>query len=322
MVRRILATLLAALAAASILALSGCGSLGGADKYPTKQITYISPFDPGGLNDREARRQQPYLEKTLGQKIVIDYKVGGGGAIAWAEMVRGKPDGYTITGINIPHIILQPLQQEVGYKTEQIQPIALFQGTPLVLAVLKTSRFTTLKELLDEAKKNPGKVTLGGVGSFSGHHVATLRLEKLTGTKFEYASFSGGAPQITAFLGGHVDAIVANSGDILRYLDQTRLLASATKERFSAYPDAPTFKEQGVDLEEGIERGVGVPAGTPESVVKKLESAFLDIAKKVEVLEAHKKEGILSLARGSQESKALIEKLTGIYKELTAGLKK
>lgn len=89
--------------------------------------------------------QQPELERILGQKVLIDYKVGGGGAVGWAELVRSKPDGYTICGINVPHIILQPLQQDVGYKTEQIVPIAFFERTPLGLAVLNSSPYKTLR---------------------------------------------------------------------------------------------------------------------------------------------------------------------------------
>ncbi|MBP2676577.1 MAG: tripartite tricarboxylate transporter substrate binding protein, partial [Deltaproteobacteria bacterium] len=87
--------------------------------FPTRQITYMVCFDPGGQSDREARRQQPLLEKLLGQKVIIDYKIGGGGALGWRELTKAKPDGYTMAGFNIPHVILQPLQQDVGYKTEQ-----------------------------------------------------------------------------------------------------------------------------------------------------------------------------------------------------------
>lgn len=86
--------------------------------YPTRQINYLICFDPGGQSDRVARLQQPHLERNLGQKVLIDYKVGGGGALGWRELVRAKPDGYTMAGFNIPYTILQPLQQEVGYKTE------------------------------------------------------------------------------------------------------------------------------------------------------------------------------------------------------------
>jgi tripartite-type tricarboxylate transporter receptor subunit TctC len=290
--------------------------------YPTKSITYLVTFDPGGQSDREARRQQPHLERILNQKVLIDYKVGGGGALGWRELVRGKPDGYLITGINIPHIILQPLQQEVGYKTEQIVPVAFFQSTPLGFAVLNTSSFKTLQELLDYAKKHPGALTIGGSGTFSGHHMATLRLQKLSGTKFTYVPFTGAAPQTMAYLGGHVAAIFGNSDDLVKYKDKTRVLAFASDERFPHYTESPTFKELGIDMAEAIDRGVAVPPGTPDYIVKKLEAAFLEIARNPEIVAEMKKQGFVPLAMGHEESKAHIAKMTGIYKELAAGLKK
>lgn len=172
-----------------------------AQAYPTKPVAYLVRFDPGGQSDREARRQQPHLERLLGQKILIDYKVGGGGALGWRELVKSRPDGYLMAGINIPHIILQPLQQEVGYKTEQIVPVSLFQRTILALAVLNTSQFKTLEEFIDYAKKNPGALTAGGSGTFSGPHMASLRFEKLASAKITYVPFTGAAPQTMAFLG-------------------------------------------------------------------------------------------------------------------------
>ncbi|MGE5620424.1 MAG: tripartite tricarboxylate transporter substrate binding protein [Sphingomonadaceae bacterium] len=305
-----------------VTAVAGCGSLGGGEKFPTKQITYMVTFDPGGQSDREARRQQPLLEKALGQKVVIDYKVGGGGAMGWAEAARGKPDGYQVTGINIPHIILQPMQQDVGYKTEQLLPISLFQSTPQGLMVLKDSPYKDLKSFVDEAKKNPGKLTIGGSATWSGSHIATMRLEKLTGAKFEYVPFTGAAPSVTAFLGGHVNALMANSDDIVKYKDQSILLGIAAEERLPQIPEGKTFKEQGIDMVEIIARGVAVPAGTPQNVVDVLEKAFMEIAKNPEVVEAQKKEGFVPIAMNSKESKAYIEKLIPIYKEITAGLKK
>jgi len=293
-----------------------------AQAYPAKSITYLVIFDPGGQSDREARRQQPHLEKLLGQKVLIDYKVGGGGALGWRELVKARPDGYLIAGINIPHIILQPLQQEVGYKTDQIVPVSLFQRTPLGLAVLSTSPFKTLGEVIEYAKKNPGALTIGGSGTFSGHHMATLRFEKLSGAKFTYVPFTGAAPQTAAFLGGHVAAMFGNSDDLVRYKDKIRVLAFASDERFPDFPDSSTFKEQGLDMVEAIDRGVGVPPGTPEPVIQKLDAAFLAIARNPEIVAEMKKQGFVPLALGHAESKAYIEKMTVVYKELAAALKK
>ncbi len=290
--------------------------------FPTKVVTYLITFDPGGQSDREARRQQPHLEKILGQRVLIDYKVGGGGALGWRELVKSKPDGYTIAGFNIPHIILQPLQQEVGYKTEQIIPVALFQRTLLALAVLNTSPFKTLQEFVDYAKKNPGALTVGGSGTFSGPHMAALRFQKLSGTSITYVPFTGAAPQTMAFLGGHVAAAFSNSDDLVRYKDKIRVLAFASEQRYPDFPDTPTFKEQNVDMVEAVDRGVAVPPGTPEPVIQKLEAAFLQIARNPEIQAEMKTQGFVPLAMGHKETQAHIEKMTAIYKELAAGLKK
>ena len=305
------------------LAIGPAGSALAQDKpYPAKSITYLVTFDPGGQSDREARRQQPILEQILGQKVIVDYKVGGGGALGWSELVRSQPDGYLMAGINIPHIILQPLQQQTGYTTEQIVPVAIFQRTPLALAVLKTAPYKDIKEFLAAAKEKPGDISIGGSGTFSGHHVATLRLQKLAGTKFNYVPFTGAAPQITAFLGGHVNAIFGNSDDLVKHADSIRVLAVADEKRFFGFPDTPTLKESGVDMVESIDRGIGLPPKTPESVVKKLEAAFLQIAKDPAIQEQMKKEGFVPLALGHQESKAHIEKMTSVYKDIVKDIKK
>lgn len=290
--------------------------------YPTRQINYMICFDPGGQSDRVARMQQPHLERIFKQKVIIDYKVGGGGALGWKELARAKPDGYTVAGFNIPHVILGPMQQEVGYKTEQIVPVVLFQRTPLALAVLNTSSIKTFQEFVDFAKKNPGKVTVGGSGTFSGYHMATLRLEKLTGTKLTYVPFTGSAPQMTAFLGGHVEAIMGASDDLTRYKDKARVFAFATETRFSEFPDVPTFKELKIDLLEAVDRGVAAPPKTPDAVMKKLESVWLEVSKHPEVQSEMKKQGFIPIAIGHDECVTYVNKMTAIYKELAEGLKK
>jgi len=290
--------------------------------FPTKQITYMVCFDPGGQSDREARRYQPYLDKIFKQKVIIDYKVGGGGALGWRELTRTRPDGYTVAGFNVPHIILQPMQQEVGYKTEQIIPIVIFQRTPLALAVLKTSPFKTYQEFVDHAKKNPGKVTIGGSGTFSGYHMAALRLEKVSGGKYTYVPFTGSAPQMTSFLGGHIDAVFGASDDLTRYKDKVRVLAFATEKKFPDFPDAPTFKELHIDLIEQVDRGVAVPPKTPDYIMRKLEAAFLEVARNPKVQNEMRQQGFLPVAMGHDESVAYVAKMTAVYKELAAGLKK
>jgi len=252
------------------------GTKESAEKYPAKSITYIIPFNPGGQSDITAQYQKDDLEKVLGVNIVIKYMPGAGGAVAWSNLVKAKPDGYTICGNNIPHIIVQPLaRKNAGYKTDQLVPVYMFETTPIGLAVLKSSPFKTLDDFLAYAKKHPEEITIGGSGTYTGHHLALLQLQKLTGTKFTYIPSTGAAPSVANFLGGHTQALFANSNDLVQHKDKIRILAMGTEKRFKPYfPDVPTFKELGINMTAGIDRGVCVPPETPDNVIKTLEDAF------------------------------------------------
>lgn len=316
--RRSWSVVFALLVIASMLV--GCAAAAG-PAYPTKQITYLVAFDPGGQSDRAARNQQPVLEKSLGQPVLVDYKPGGGGALGWSELARAKADGYLIAGINIPHIILLPMQQDTGFKTEQLLTFNLFQRTPQVLAVQKNSKYKTLEDFIAAAKAAPGTISIGGSGTFTGSHFAVLWFEKLSGIKLNYVPFNGSAPQVTAFLGGHTDAMMANSDDALKNADASIILAVATEQKFPAFPNAPTFKEKGFNMVIATDRGVAVPKGTPDNIVKKLEDAFMAIAKDPQVQADYTKNGYIPLAMGRDETKKYIDEQIKLYTELAKDIK-
>jgi len=255
------------------------GSKPEAEKYPNKNITYIIPFNPGGQSDITAQYQKEDLQKALGVNIIIKYMPGAGGAVAWSSLIKTTPDGYTICGNNIPHIIIQPLVREnAGYETEQLETVYLFQTTPIGLAVLNDSKFKTLEDFINFAKDNPGEITIGGSGTHSGHHLALLQLQKLTNTKFTYIPSTGAAPSVANFLGGHTMALFANSNDLVQHKEKINILAMGTKKRFEPHlSDTPTFKELGINMTAGIDRGVCVPPGTPKEVIKTLEDAFAEV---------------------------------------------
>jgi tripartite-type tricarboxylate transporter receptor subunit TctC len=291
--------------------------------YPEKPIVYQIPFGPGGQSDLEARRQQPYLERLLGVKILIQYKAGGGGSIGWADLVKQKPDGYFISGINIPHIILQPLARgNAGYETDQISPIALFQATPIGLAVLKDSEFKSLKDLVDFARKNPGTITCGGSGTWSGHHIAFLQFCKMAGIKMTYIPDSGAAKSIASFLGGHVKAVWANSNDLVQHAERIRVLAFGTKKPFPQMADVPTFSSLGYKLMASIDRGVGAPPKTPPEIIAVLEKAFLKIASDPKIQEEMTQEGFVPLAMGAAETKAYIAEMVKEWAPVVKEFKK
>ena len=153
-------------------------------EYPAKALTYIICFNPGGESDITARIQEPVLKKYFGQEVVITYKIGGGGSVGWSELLRSKPDGYTIAGDNLPHIILQPLERgDAGYKTMDLKQIYMFESTPDLLVVREDSPYKTLKDLIDYAKANPpGVVTVGGSGSSTANDLGTTMLNKAAGS--------------------------------------------------------------------------------------------------------------------------------------------
>lgn len=294
-----------------------------ADKFPDEAVTYSIPFNPGGQSDLEARRQQPLLEKYLGVDVIIQYKPGGGGSVGWAELMQQKPNGYFITGINIPHIILQPLARgDAGYTTEQIEPITLFQATPIGLAVLKDSPFKTLEDLIAYAKENPGALVVGGSGTWSGHHIANLQLQDLAGVEMTYVPHKGAAPSVAAFLGGHVQALWANSNDLVQHADKIRVLAFGTKKPFFAMPDVPTFESKGYKLYASIDRGAGAPPGTPADRIKILEEAFLKIANDPAIQEQMKKDGFVPLNMGAEEAKAYIQEMKTEWEPVVKKFKK
>ena len=290
-----------------------------ATDFPKGPITYIIPFPPGGQSDVEARMQQPYLEKILGVPIVVNYMPGAGGALAWTKFAQAKPDGYTVCGINIPHIILQPLsQKDAAFKTDDLKPLCIFESTPIGLAVKKDSKINSLKEFIEFAKANPGKVTVGISGKLSGHHMASLQFEKMTNTKLTLVTFTGAAPQVTNLLGGHVEAIWGNSSDLVGYQTQMKILSIGTEKRMDVLPNFPTFQEQGLKFYPRIDRGVAVPKNTPADITAKVEKAFLETVNMPEYHSKILQAGFVPMGLNSQQSMKYIAEETEIFKKLLA----
>ena len=290
-----------------------------ASDYPKGPITYIIPFNPGGQSDVEARMQQPYLEKILGVPIVINYMPGAGGGLAWTKFAQAKPDGYTVCGINIPHIILQPLsQKDVAFQTEDLKPLSIFESTPIGLAVKKDSKINSVKEFIEFAKANPNKITVGMSGKFSGHHMASLLFMKMTDTKLTLVTFTGAAPQVTALLGGHVEAIWGNSSDLVAQAAQMKILALGTEKRMDVLSSIPTFQELGYKFYPRIDRGVAVPKNTSAGITAKLEKAFLDTVNKEDYQSKIIKAGFVPMKLNSDRAIKYIRAETETIKKLLA----
>lgn len=257
------------LSTAGALALAGVLAAGAAvaqDDYPSKPVNYIIPFSAGGESDIAARLQQPVFERLSGQQMVVQYLEGAGGAQAWSQLNGMTGDGYTIMGTNLPHIILQPMAQDVGYQTEGITNVYFFQYTPDAIVVPADSQFQTLEDLVTFAGENPGMVTFSGSGTYSANEVAKTKFDDLTGVVTTYIPFGGTTPAITAVLGEQVMAGFSYTTAAINQGDALRVLAVASEERVPSFPDVPTFRELGYDMTGGAYRGVAVPESTPEEI--------------------------------------------------------
>lgn len=248
--------------------LAGAGIVAGAAiaAYPEKTISYIIAFGPGGESDISARLQEPYFKKLTGQTVAIQYKAGAGGAAAWSQINAAPGDGYTIIGTNLPHIILQPLQKDVGYKTAELANVYWFHYTPDAIIVTADSPFKTLDDLVAAAKKAPGATTFTGSGTNSANHLAQQRFDKLAGVKTTYIPSKGTGESNTALLGKHVSAAFSYTTVGTQLGKQVRCLAVAMEKRHPALPDCPTFKEKGLNIVSGAYRGIAVPNTTPKAV--------------------------------------------------------
>ncbi|MGR3758159.1 MAG: tripartite tricarboxylate transporter substrate binding protein, partial [Tranquillimonas sp.] len=267
-----------ALAAGLALAMVGLPGLAqDAENFPEKAMTYIIPFNAGGESDVTARYQQAEWNAVTGQDVVIQYQPGAGGAQAWSQLNSIDGDGYTIMGVNLPHIALQPLSGSSGYKTEDLTPVHFFHYTPHAILVPADSQFQTLDDLVQYAKDNPGLVTFAGSGTYSANNLAQAQFSELAGITTTYVPFSGTTPAVTAVLGGQTMAGFNYTTSGISQGDQLRILAVASEERLQAFPDVPTFKELGYDLVGGAYRGVAVPASTPEDLRRRISDIVQQI---------------------------------------------
>lgn len=258
-------TTLGSLASAAALALSFASAPASAEL--SGPVSYVIPFGPGGESDISARLQQPFFKEKFGEDMVISYQPGGGGAVGWASLNGLEPDGQTIMGVNLPHIVIQPAQKDVGYTTDAINAFHFFHYTPDAIVVRAESDYTTLDELVTYAKKNPGKVTMSGSGKATANHLAQIRFDEMAGIRTTYVPFKGTGAAVAALLGGQVEAEWGYTTVGAQQGEAVRLLAVAMEERHPLFPDVPTFTELGYDLVGGAYRGIALPDSASEETV-------------------------------------------------------
>lgn len=200
------------------LCLLGLLAMPAAAAYPEKPINMIIAFTAGGSSDVQARIMQKYWNKYAPQPWVFVYKPGAGGIIGFTEIAKARPDGYTIGGLNVPHIILQPLAQNAQFTPDSFKYICQVVNDPQCIAVRKDSPYQSTSEIIAAARKNPGKIRVGLVGPLSGHHLMFLDYgKKYPDAKLTSVFYKGAADQNAALLGGEIDMIFGNINDVIAF---------------------------------------------------------------------------------------------------------
>ncbi len=254
------------------------------DSYPSKPVTMVVPFPPGGVADIVGRPLASQMEKALKQPVVVVNRTGAGGAVGMASVAKAAPDGYTIL-MGLSSISIFPVSDRINGKTPSYEmkdfaPIALITADPTVLVVSADSPWKNLKEFVESAKAYPGKINYSSSGVYGTLHVAMEIFANAAGIKLFHVPYQGGGPALTALLGGQVHALASGPAPAVGQIKagKMRALASWSSERLPLMPEVPTFKELGYDAEFYIWSGVFAPAAIPTPVLDRLRAAVREAA--------------------------------------------
>jgi tripartite-type tricarboxylate transporter receptor subunit TctC len=311
--------LFAAATAAAVVAgaLTSSPALAQTSLCPAANLMYWQAFPPGGESDLSARHQQVVLKKKCPAiDTVIQYKAGAGGALLWSQTNTLPADGVNVVGINLPHMVLQPMEGNVSYKTDDVTPVFWFHYTPDLLVVHEGGPIKTFADFIKAAKDNPGKINLGGSGLNSANHAAHERLNRDFGIRTTYVPYKGTGDLALAVLGGHIDGAMTYTPFAIANKGKVRPLAVAMDTRHPLLPDVPTFKELGIEWVDGAFRGIGVPKATPPETRRRLSDLFAALNADPEMKELAAKVGFELVNVGVDGMDAFMRTRTRVYTDV------
>jgi tripartite-type tricarboxylate transporter receptor subunit TctC len=277
-----------------------------AQSYPTKPVRLVVGFAPGGAADFVARAFQDPLGKGLGQPIVVDNRPGAGSSIAAEHVAKSAPDGYTVLIASPSSILVNPIiTPKAGFQPmKDLVPVSKVSSSPLILAVNPGVAAKSVKELVEHAKKNPGKLNYATSGNGSAPHMAAVLFLRLAQIDMVHVPFKGGAPAVQSVLAGDTQLAFATPPSVLPLVQAGRLRALATTSRNASplIPGVPGMGEAGLlDYEIGFWYGFFVPAGTPADVVRKLYDVTTQVLKMPETAKTLAREGTETAGSASPE---------------------
>ena len=283
-----------------------------ADHFPERPVRIVVPYPPGGFNDTLARVSADRLAKLWNQPVVVENRPGGNTIIGNNVVAKSPPDGYTILITPLPFAALPGLYgAKLPYDAlKDFQALILAGNTQNVLAVRNDLPVKNVVELLDYAKKNPGKLNYGSTGSGSSNHLSMELLMRMTGTKLSHVPYKGSAPAVLAIIGGEIDVLFDNLPNVLQQVKAGKMKAIAVTgvQRSLLLPSLPTLAESGVPgYEVNVWFGMQLPAGTPKLLVDKINLDIARILREADVVKLFRAQGVEVIASSPAAFAALVE---------------
>lgn len=277
-----------------------------AQTYPNRDITFIVPYNPGGSTDPISRQFSAQLAKELNATVNVENKPGGSATIGIGQVIRAKPDGYTIGLSSNSVLAYQPLvNKALTWKSpDDYQSIVSLVDIPAIITVKADSPFKTLEDLIDAARKNPGKVRIAVSGYRTAPDLVIQELNKVAKVRIATVPFTGGGGEaLVALLGGRVEATSGYAPTVRSHVDAgtVRVLASFSKERYAQFPQAESVVQAGYNVTLPADYGVVAPKGIPKDTLDKLVAASLRVANSKEFAEFAVKMGLILDVRGPKE---------------------
>jgi tripartite-type tricarboxylate transporter receptor subunit TctC len=281
-----------------------------AQSYPSRPINMIVGFPPGGSTDAAIRILQDPMSQTLGQQIVIDNRSGAGGTVGAAAVANAKPDGYTLLyTVNAALTMNMYMQKNFPFDSKKaFAPVGVASDVVLALAVNAKMPIHTVQELIDYARKNPGKLSYGSSGVGSGHHICGELLKQKTGIDMVHVPYRGGAPAVQDLVAGNIPVAFGTLPALLPHVasGSIRIIASAEKGRLAEFPDLPAVNEIVPGVYNIGWSGLLAPAGTPKPIVDKLNAAMNEALKRPDVKEKMKIQGLVPISDTPEQFASLI----------------
>ena len=267
-------------------------SLLAAQDFPNRPVSLVLPVAPGGTIDINARPLAQALTRILGQTVVVINRAGAAGAIGTAFVANSKPDGYTLL-MPSPTITAIPVADELAgrkpsYNMDQFTSIARLSADPNLLGTRIDAPWKHARELVADARQNPGRITFGTSGNYGSSHFMTEIFANAAGIKLHHVAYNGGGPALLAMLSGEVAWAPVTLAQAMPHVQsgKLRVLASGGAKRLAALPDVPTFRELGYDFEFYLWVGMLAPAGTPPAVLTVLRDAVRQAAQSPELVQS------------------------------------